>query len=167
MIAAVMHIAFSRPWSIYKSQVLNKFASPAHRNDMDVDVLSVTTVGEVIEPCEIKTLRGDEPLSVALKYVDLNYAYPVYEGKTYIGLLDMSVAKSAYIASPDLIQHLLVSDCTVKAPLLLLSTDLHTASKIFARFPVDKLCVKNDQGEVVGALSHGAIFKAYDRIVKA
>ncbi|MCI6438210.1 chloride channel protein [Fibrobacter sp.] len=38
MIAAVMHIAFSRPWSIYKSQVQNKFASPAHRNDMDVDV---------------------------------------------------------------------------------------------------------------------------------
>ena len=105
MIAAVMHIAFSRPWSIYKSQVQNKFASPAHRNDMDVDVLSVTTVGDVIEPCEIKTLRGDEPLVEVLKFVDLNYVYPVYDGDSYMGLLDMAVVKSAYISSPDLIRH--------------------------------------------------------------
>lgn len=166
LIAAVMHIAFSRPWSIYKSQVLNKFASPAHRSDMDVDVLSVMTVGEVIETCEMKTLKGNEPLSEVLKFVDLNYVYPVYEGKTYLGLLDMSVVKSAYISSPDLIQHLLVSDCTVKVPMLLVSTDLHTASKIFARFSIDELCVKDERENVVGVLRHAAIFKAYDRIVK-
>lgn len=166
LIAAVMHIAFSRPWSIYKSQVLNKFASPAHKSDMDVDVLSVTSVGEVIEPCEIKSLRGDEPLAKVLKYVDLNYVYPVYEGESYIGLLDMAVVKSAFISSPELIRHLLVSDCTVKVPMLFVSTDLHTASKIFARFPVDQVCVKNDAGEVVGALSQAAIFRAYDRIVR-
>ncbi|WP_294984902.1 chloride channel protein [uncultured Fibrobacter sp.] len=166
MIAAVMHIAFSRPWSIYKSQVQNKFASPAHRNDMDVDVLNVTTVGDVIEPCEIKTLRGDEPLAEVLKFVNLNYVYPVYDGDSYMGLLDMAVVKSAYISSPDLIRHLLVSDCTVKVPMLSVLTDLHTASKVFMRFPVEQLCVKNDRGDVVGSLSHGAIFRAYDSIVR-
>lgn len=166
LIAAVMHIAFSRPWSIYKSQVQNKFASPAHRSDMDVDVLSVTTVGDVIEPCKMKTLDGDDSLSDVLKYVDLNYVYPVYAGGTYVGLLDMSVVKSAYISSPDLIQHLLVSDCTVKVPMLMLSTDLHTASRMFTRFSVEELCVKDDGGHVVGVLSRAAIFKAYDRIVR-
>ena len=39
LIAAVMHIAFSRNWTIYKSQVLNKFASPAHRRDMDRELI--------------------------------------------------------------------------------------------------------------------------------
>ena len=39
LIAAVMHMAFSRPWTIYKSQVLNKFASPAHRRDMDREII--------------------------------------------------------------------------------------------------------------------------------
>ncbi len=39
LIAAVMHMAFSRNWSIYKSQVLNKFASPAHRRDMDREII--------------------------------------------------------------------------------------------------------------------------------
>jgi CIC family chloride channel protein len=39
MIASVMHVAFSRNWSIYKSQVLNKFASPAHRRDMDRELI--------------------------------------------------------------------------------------------------------------------------------
>ena len=39
MIASVMHVAFSRNWTIYKSQVLNKFASPAHRRDMDRELI--------------------------------------------------------------------------------------------------------------------------------
>ncbi|SHK44613.1 chloride channel protein [Fibrobacter sp. UWEL] len=181
LIAAVMHIAFSRPWSIYKSQVLNKFASPAHRGDMDVDVLKVTTVGDVIEHCEMKTLRGEDSLSDVLKDIEVDYVYPVYEGTsrtpaglslghehtgTYIGLLDMSIVKNAYISSPDLIQHLLISDCTVRAPMLLDTMDLHSALRIFVRTSLQELCVKNKNGEVIGVLSHGAIFKAYDKIVQ-
>lgn len=166
MIAAVMHIAFSRPWSIYKSQVHNKFASPAHKSDMDVDVLGVMTVGDVIEPCEMKTLKANESLTEVLKFVDFNYVYPVYEGDNYIGLLDMSIVKTAYISSPDLIQHLLISDCTVKAPMLTTSMDLHTALKMFVRTAMPELCVKNADGEVIGVLSHAALFKAYDRTVK-
>ena len=166
MIAAVMHIAFSRPWSIYKSQVLNKFVSPAHKSDMDVDVLGVMTVGDVIEPCEMKTLKANESLTEVLKFVDFNYVYPVYEGDNYIGLLDMSIVKTAYISSPDLIQHLLISDCTVKAPMLTTSMDLHTALKMFVRTAMPELCVKNADGEVIGVLSHAALFKAYDRTVK-
>lgn len=181
LIAAVMHIAFSRPWSIYKSQVQNKFASPAHRGDMDVDVLRITTVGDVVEHCEMKTLRGEDSLSHVLKDIDVDYVYPVYEGTsatplglsqghehtgTYIGLLDMSIVKNACITSPDLIQHLLISDCTVKAPMLTDSMDLHSALKIFVRTSMSELCVKNKAGEVIGVLSHAAIFKAYDKIVQ-
>ena len=183
LIAAVMHIAFSRPWSIYKSQVLNKFASPAHRGDMDPDILRVTTVGEVVEHCEMMTLRGGDALSSVLKFVDFNYVYPVYDGAakpgrrsclvpgkecegTYIGLLDMSVVKTAFISSPDLVQHLLISDCTVKAPMLSTSMDLHTALRIFVRTSLPELCVEDGKGVVVGTLSHEAVLKAYDRIVR-
>lgn len=183
LIASVTHIAFSRPWSIYKSQVVNKFASPAHRGDMDQDILRVTSVGSVIEHCEMVTLRGEDSLSGVLKFVDFNYVYPVFEGVTegavepclvpekksegrYIGLLDMSVVKSACISSPDLIQHLLISDCTVKAPMLTTSMDLHTALRIFLRTSLSELCVQNEVGEVVGTLSYNGILKAYDRIVK-
>lgn len=165
LIAAVMHIAFSRPWSIYKSQVQNKFASPAHRGDMDQDVLRVTTVGDVMEHCEIKVLRAEDSLIDVLKDIEVNYVYPVYDQGRYIGLLDMSVVKTAYISTPDLIQHLLISDCTVKAPMLTDSTDLHTALRIFVQSKIPELCVKNSQGEVIGTLSHDALFKAYDRIV--
>lgn len=177
LIAAVMHIAFSRPWSIYKSQVQNKFASPAHRGDMDQDILRITTVGDVIEHCEMKSLRGEDSLASVIKFVDFTYVYPVYEGGVmdtlgvitggrYIGLLDMSVAKTACISTPELMQHLLVSDCTVKAPMLTVSTDLHTALRIFTHTTLSELCVKNEVGEVVGTLSHSAILRAYDNIVK-
>lgn len=181
LIAAVMHISFSRGWSIYKSQVVNKFASPAHRGDMDQDVLRITTVGDVIEHCEMKTLRAEDSLFDVLKDIEVDYVYPVYEGTsktptglskphdhsgTYIGLLDMSIVKNAYISSPDLIQHLLISDCTVRAPMLNESMDLHSALKIFVRTSMNELCVKNKNGDVIGVLSHAAIFKAYDKIVR-
>lgn len=166
LIAAVMHVVFSRPWTIYKSQVLNKFASPAHRGDMDLDVLQITMVGDVVEHCEIKTLHGEDSLASVLKFVNLNCVYPVFEKNRYIGLLDMSVVKTAFISSPELIKHLLVSDCTVKAPMLLDKIDLHTASKIFTRLEIEELCVKNNVGDIIGTLSHSAIFKAYDKIVR-
>lgn len=166
LIAAVMHIVFSRPWSIYKSQVLNRFASPSHRGDVDQDVLRITTVGDVVEHCEMKVLRAEDSLSDVLKFVDFNYVYPVYENGCYIGLLDMAAAKSAYIASPDLVRHLLVSDCTVSAPLLSTSMDLHAALRVFVHTEMQELCVKDSGGAVVGTLSHGAVFRAYDRIVK-
>lgn len=166
LIAAVMHIAFSRPWSIYKSQVVNKFASPAHHGDMDQDILRITTVGDVVEQCEMKTLRGEETLSGMLPYLELDYVYPVYRKDKYIGLLDMSIVRNAFILSPELVQHLLISDCTVKAPMLSDSMDLHSASRIFIHHKMNELCVKNARGDVIGVLSYSAIFKAYDRIIK-
>lgn len=173
LIASVMHIAFSRPWSIYKSQVLNKFASPAHRGDVDQDVLRVTSVGDVVEHCEMKVLRAEDSLSDVLQFVDFSYVYPVFAGGRgegqgkYIGLLDMAAAKSAFISNPELIKHLLVSDCTVSAPILSTSMDLHAALRVFVHTEIQELCVKNANGEVVGTLSHAAIFKAYDKIVKS
>ena len=165
MIAAVMHIAFSRPWTIYKSQVLNKFASPAHRCDMDIDVLQVTSVGEVMEPREIKRLDAGSPLSDALKLIDLNCVYPVYDRDEYAGILDMHAVKSTFLSSPELARHLLVSDCTVRAPMLVDAMDLHAALKVFTRVEIDELCVKDRQGNLVGTLSHSAIFRAYETLV--
>lgn len=31
---------------------------------------------------------------------------------------------------------------------------------------MNELCVKNKNGDVIGVLSHAAIFKAYDKIVR-
>lgn len=46
------------------------------------------------------------------------------------------------------------------------SMDLHSALKIFVRTSMNELCVKNKNGDVIGVLSHAAIFKAYDKIVR-
>mgnify|MGYP003504210301 FL=1 len=165
LMSAVMHIAFSRPWSIYKSQVLNKFVSPAHRGDLDQDVLRIVQVKEVITNRKFHVLRAEDPLLGVLPFIDSSSIYPVYENENYLGLLDMSILRNTYMAAPGMVRHLQVSDCTVKAPLLLDSLDLHAASKIFVRLGVSELCVKNSKGEIVGTLSHSEIFKIYDKIV--
>lgn len=165
LMSSVMHIAFSRSWSIYKSQMKNKFSSPAHRGEMDQDVLRVVQVKEVMTLQELCPLRGSDPLMGVLPYIDSSSVYPVYEENEYLGLLDMSVLRNTYMAAPGMLRHLLISDCTVKAPLLLASQDLHAASRIFVRTGVSELCVKNAKGEIIGVLTHSSIFKVYDKIV--
>jgi CIC family chloride channel protein len=144
---------------------LNKFVSPAHRGDLDQDDLRIVQVKEVITNRKFHVLRAEDPLLGVLPFIDSSSIYPVYENENYLGLLDMSILRNTYMAAPGMVRHLQVSDCTVKAPLLLDSLDLHAASKIFVRLGVSELCVKNSKGEIVGTLSHSEIFKIYDKIV--
>ena len=77
----------------------------------------------------------------------------------------MQAVKSTFLSSPELARHLLVSDCTVRAPMLAETMDLHAALKVFTRIEIDELCVKDRQGNLVGTLSHSAIFRAYETLV--
>ena len=49
--------------------------------------------------------------------------------------------------------------------MLTANMNLHAALKIFVRTSMTELCVKDEKGDVIGVLSHAAIFRAYDKIV--
>ena len=165
LIASVMHIALSRRWTIYKSQVKNKFASPVHRAEMDPDVLRVITVGEVMVKKEIQNLQASDVLNEVKSLMDSKHSFPVLDHGKYIGLLDMNAARYHMIHTPALSYNVLVSDCTIKVPLLNRSLDLHSAMRLFLRLGTTELYVKDKTGQIVGLLSYASILKAYDQLV--
>lgn len=165
LMASVMHIAFSRGWSLYKSQVLNRFFSPAHRAEMDVDVLRIVSVGEVFEKKTMKPLETSESLAEVFDSLSTSGVIPVFDGEKYLGIFEQSLLQGAWISAPELLKHLLVADCVVKAPLLKESDDLHEALRIFVRTGLSELCVIDFFGKISGTLSHSAVFKAYDKMV--
>ena len=66
MLVSVISIMFSHKWSIYEKQVKNKFHSPAHVNDMTVNVLQEIKVGNIFRPEAVVTA-----LSGSMKFKDL------------------------------------------------------------------------------------------------
>lgn len=165
LLASVMHIALSRRWSIYKSQVKNKFESPVHRAEMDPDVLRVITVGEVMLKTQIQVLEANEVLSQIKLLMDSKHALPVLDQGQYIGLLDMNAARFHMINTPSLSNNVLVSDCTIKVPLLNRSLDLHSAMRLFLRLGTNEFYVKDKTGKIIGLLSYASILKAYDQVI--
>jgi len=165
LIASVMHIALSRHWTIYKSQVKNKFASPVHRAEMDPDVLRVITVGEVMQKTKPQMLEANEGLEKVKLLMDSKHAFPVLDQGRYIGVLDMNAARYHMIHTPALSYNVLVSDCTIKVPLLNRSLDLHSAMRLFLRLGTTEFYVKDKTGQIVGLLSYASILKAYDQLV--
>lgn len=165
LIASVMHIALSRHWTIYKSQVKNKFASSVHRAEMDPDVLRVITVGEVMQKTKPQMLEANEGLEKVKLLMDSKHAFPVLDQGRYIGVLDMNAARYHMINTPSFSNNVLVSDCTIKVPLLNRSLDLHSAMRLFLRLGTTEFYVKDKTGQIVGLLSYASILKAYDQLV--
>lgn len=174
LLAAVCHIALSRKWSIYRSQVKNKFASPVHRAEMDPDVLRVMTVSEVMVTGPVLRLDGCMELSEALKRADAFNAkvphprrmFPVYDGDKYEGLADMSLVHRYGAESEKFGPVALVSDCVVNVPLLRDSADLHSAINFLLSHGLSEVYVRDASGTLTGTLTYRTLLRAYDSATK-
>lgn len=176
MIAAVVHVACSRKWSIYRSQVLNKFASPIHRMEMDPDLLRTISVFAVMQKTPVLEISASRTFHEAEREINaFNMAhtdsanvhtYPVFEDGKYLGILDWSLALQNIVSIEGASNVLLVSDCISRTPLLSANADLHTAMKFMLKHSLSEVYVKNSEGKIEGVLSTAAILDTYDRVVR-
>ncbi|MCI5601473.1 MAG: chloride channel protein [Hallerella porci] len=176
MLAAVVHVAFSRKWGIYRSQVLNKFSSPAHRLEMDPDLLRTISVGSVMQKSKVLCLDAKKTIHEAEKDIDTfnveftdsatMHTYPVFDGEEYLGVLDWSLVLRNIVSIEGGANVLLVSDCVTHSPLLPASVDLHSAMKFMLKHSINEVYVKNSAGKIVGTISSATILHAYDKAVK-
>ncbi|WP_308603226.1 chloride channel protein [uncultured Fibrobacter sp.] len=176
MLAAVVHVAFSRKWGIYRSQVLNKFMSPAHRLEMDPDLLRTISVESVMQASRVLCLNVQKTIHEAehdintfnVQFPDsaVTHTYPVYDGDEYLGILDWSLVLRNIVSIEGSADVLLVSDCVTHSPLLPISADLHSAMKFMLKHSMNEVYVKNSKGEIVGTISAATILSAYDRVVR-
>lgn len=85
LIATTVHLALSRPWSLYRSQRLNKFSSPVHARSLRKDALRGVPLSAILSGSGKvpKILQADWKMAKALDSVqDLNQEmYPVTDAE--------------------------------------------------------------------------------------
>lgn len=165
LLVSMIALIFTRKWSIYKSQVKNKFASPAHMGEFTVNVLEELKVGEVFEP------RPDIPrIPARLCFRDIqalvsgdeNSAWPVVgEDGSMVGILSMDVTR------PILFEREM--ECLVNAEDLAIparsvnpQSSLYEALQEFLRHPISALFVVDGNNRILGLLHHRDLIRAYN-----
>ncbi len=170
LLASTIHIVLSKRLSIYTTQKINRFESPAHRSEMTVDVLRDLKVSQVFTPNrrfpsvkhgttlpELRSLfqSGDEDCFPVL---DVN-------GKL-CGLIHAKVLREAFVEPS--VENLLIAEDLMNTPRSLsLDTDLHRALQVFLESGANQLPVLSAQSEILGLFRHEEIIRAYDRYLSA
>jgi CIC family chloride channel protein len=168
MFASVVHIAIAKKWSIYRNQVDNKFSSPAHRAEMNIDILKYVTVGDVLP--EVKTAYAVHPNNTLKDLEEVlssseDDIFIVTDQGNLVGLLDVQTVRKV-IFDPSVASLVIVEDLMRPPRMLLEKMDLHLALQIFIKSQLIQLPVVDDNNKVIAMLRHQDIITAYDNIIR-
>lgn len=166
---ATAYMFSSRRWSIYKKQVANRFASPAHRGTYVVDVLENEAVLDVLKSAnhaatvQPKTTLAELSGLIARTRQSI---FPVVEDDcSYIGTISLDLLSNV---SPDLISAGLVIavDLAERGTSIHPEDNLNVALESLQRSGQDELPVVDESGCFKGLLSRRDVLAAYYRRLK-
>ncbi len=169
MIASAIHIFIAHKWSIYENQVLNKFHSKAHRNDMNVDVLKNMMISDIIDPDRdiVRVNRMDhlKKLERTMSNTDEDLFVVVDDNDIIIGLLDTHTIRKV-IFEESASELIIVDDMMDTVTLLYESMDLHATLQAFLRHGISQLPVVDAEGKIISTIKQNDIINAYNEILK-
>lgn len=170
MLASVFHILLSRRWSIYRNQKQNKFESPAHRDELNTDILRSISVGFVFKPVgKVLFVNQNDNLNDLRRFLEETEfeVFPVVnENQDLTGLLSINQLRKV-ILETSANNLVIAEDLMTDVYALKREMDLHTASQVFLRSNHSELPVLNNKGVVLGLIKYQHIIQAYDEILQA
>ncbi|GIX41579.1 MAG: chloride channel protein [Leptospiraceae bacterium] len=169
MIVSVISAILSK-WSIYEGQVENRFHSPAHYWDMNLNILKKILISDIqdkirkIAVVEPHLLLSDlEDRSVHLQATD--YIVVNFDG-TYMGIC--SLRKFHHTKDTEALKYLLtVGDvCDIGVPALKLWDHLSDALRIMHEKEIDKVAIVDDSNQLLGYIRFVDIIEIYHNIAR-
>ncbi len=172
MLVSAIAYLFTKKWSIYEKQVLNKIESPAHLGDLTVNVMEEIKVSEIFRPGEDVVIIPDHlPLReiIPLVYNKTNSYFPVSdeEGKL-VGILSLKNIRK--VLFEDTVKDLLVAgDMMTDFEAVWLEENLYSALRKFIEGDYGQIPVisEREPDRVLGMLSHEDLIGAYNRTIMA
>jgi CIC family chloride channel protein len=164
-----MTYALTRGHTIYKSQVRDRTASPAHRGDFLIDVLEDLPVSDLL-----KHLRPAETLRVGTSFRDVmdviskskTHYYPILnEQSGLVGIFSVNDVR-AYIGNEAVWDLLVVEDVMTRDVLTVTPADhLGRVMRRFTERNIDEIPVvaANDPSRVLGMLRRREVIQAYNQ----
>ncbi len=154
---------------LFEKQVFSRFHSPAHEDDLRVDILEKVRVKDIPLRKDIVYLDYYDTLEHALHTATGKpdqTTFPVLKDGEVVGFIFERDIKDVLLegAVRDSGRVMLVADVAKSiVPAVSPDMDLHSAMKMFIRYGYDELPVFSN-GKFLGLLSREDILKAYDRL---
>ncbi len=169
MLASMVSILLGKSTSLYEHQVENKFESPAHLEDMTINVLESLPVDKYYHPGPVATLEEGTTLKALTDIITNSNAlfFPVRNDKGAItGMLGVADLRQV-IFENSLYDLIVVRDLAHKPVLLFPKDDLYTALLRFvdtnyAQIPVVD---PSDPDKILGILNREDVFQAYRKSI--
>lgn len=167
MIASVIHISLSKRWALYDHQVENKFHSPAHRNEMQVDVLMNVLVSDILRkdrpPVTVTKGMAISEIQTLLANSDAETFPVLNESGSLCGVLHLQTLRQALFNNQ--LAPLLTAEDLMHPPYhLRLENNLHLALKEFIRHGTSELPVIDRDRKLCGTMRYLDISNAYDQV---
>lgn len=173
MLCSAICLAINRNVSLYEHQVDNKFESPAHIEDMTINVLEQLHVGDYISE-ERPTILEEAITLQALTDIIPNtntFYFPVKNDKEEItGILSIQDVRNL-LYEDALFDLILVKDLAKPPALLTPDDDLYTALLKFVDTDLGQIPVVTGQEgdeahQIIGVINRSDVFHAYSQAIK-
>ncbi|MCD6585771.1 MAG: chloride channel protein [Desulfobacteraceae bacterium] len=159
----------ANPWTIYKKQVKNRVASPAHAGEFMVDILQMIKVQDLIHLVKkVESIPQNMPFMEFKKFFSRTkqHYFPVMDAeKRMIGIFSSTDIRGVLFSSE--IEHLVVMKDIAKSEVVTttLTEDLNTVLQKFTIKNIDSLPVvqEDDMGILMGMLSRRDVIAFYNR----
>ncbi len=170
MIVSVIALLFTRRFSIYEKQVRDKFESPAHIDDITINVMEELKVTDVFysetKGDNIPLLQASMSFSAFRRLIsetDRNY-FPVYEGEKLSGIVSLKTVRSV-LFEQDVDSILVIKDVAMPLVTLTPEESLYQALSKFLRSGYTQIPVvsKTNPDQILGYLRHEDLMMAYNK----
>jgi CIC family chloride channel protein len=164
MFASVVAILLSQRWSLYEKQLLNKFHSPAHRQDTVVNVLQALKVADVMRRDTAIAILPEEMTFAGLKRLMTRTTesfFPVVNDSFRLrGVLSMSHLRE--VLFEDSVSDLLIVGELALPPVSVgLDDTLYDTLSCFLESGFERIPVVDEDFRVVGTLRFSDLMGAY------
>lgn len=168
ILVSIFTFILAKRISLYKSQVENRFKSPAHTWDMQVDLLDAVNISE-----QFKTPRNFATINKNIKFKELQQLAAnlhssdfvvIDENNKYVGMLSLRTIKPEVIDT-------ITENCGIEnhinkeVPSINFHLPVSSAMKVIVMFDVDKVAIE-DEGLIIGYLRYRDIFNLYQQVGK-
>ncbi len=170
MLAIATAYMFGRTdWTIYEKQVLNRFASPAHRGSYVVDILENIPVLNVLRTDgRVATVEPETSLEDLYNLIGRTRQslFPVVEdGDRYVGSVPLELLQDAP-HDPEAAYLIIAEDLMEQGTRVRPGDNLNVALEILQRTGLDELPVVDEDGWFKGLISRRDVLAAYYRQLK-
>ena len=164
MLVTILSVSLGNRMTIYKSQLLNRFSTPAHFWDMNQDIMDKIFLKDISEFIrKLAIVESNVKLEKLRKRaIEIQASdFVVSDKGLYVGVLSLRKL------STTMIEQIEMGDiCDKKIPAILITSSLKSAFHTLLEFDIDKVPVIDLNNTIIGYLRISDLFRIYYKHIK-